>query len=310
MKLLSICIPCYKRVDLVRQTLDSIFVDNSDADSSEFEIIISENDPDKEICGLIKEYNYPNLKYVYSECEGFMNSYNSLIPATGEFLKLHNSQSKFLKGSISYLISLIKKSRNGDIYIFFSNAEINGTRYNEFDNFNDFLYSLSYWPSWSNGFGIWIDDFKKLKDSNIRLNRLFPHTSLFVTQTMHKKFMIDNTRLFEVQRVGKRGGHNKFEAFTIEFPSIISESLTKGDIAPKTYEHILRDIMTKFLPSLLFNKYIARIETFEINGYRVNIKKFFPKYAFWVSWLLVPFVPFSYLWKSMRIKFNRNETLL
>lgn len=87
------------------------------------------------------------------------------------------------------------------------------------------MYHLSYWSSWSNGFNIWKDDFKKLGD--IKLNKLFPHTSIFLTQNNAKKYCINDVILFDVQRIPKRGGHNKFEAFTIEYPSLIDDCYKK-----------------------------------------------------------------------------------
>lgn len=43
--LISICIPCYKRVDYVINTLNSIYRDNSDVSLDLYEVIISDNDP-------------------------------------------------------------------------------------------------------------------------------------------------------------------------------------------------------------------------------------------------------------------------
>ena len=49
--------------------------------------------------------------------------------------------------------------------------------------------------------------------------------------------------------------------------------------------------MTGFLPSLIFNKYIARIETFDATGFRQNIKRYFPKYAYGLVMFLSLFQP-------------------
>ena len=115
------------------------------------------------------------------------------------------------------------------------------------------MYNLSYWSSWSNGFNIWKSEFDKI-DKNLKLNKLFPHTSLFLTQHQAKLFCINDNLLFDVQRIPKRGGHNKFEAFTIEYPSLLDECCKKGHISTKCKKHILFGIMVQFLPSLLFNK--------------------------------------------------------
>ena len=98
--ILSICIPCYGRVEYVRKTLNSIFKDNNNVPLEEYEVIISDNDPQKAIEPLIQEFQKPNLKYFHTICEGFMNSYHVLTYASGEFLKLHNSQTILKKGSL------------------------------------------------------------------------------------------------------------------------------------------------------------------------------------------------------------------
>ena len=56
--LISICIPCYKRVDYVINTLNSIYRDNSDVSLDLYEVIISDNDPQKEVLSIIDQFNY------------------------------------------------------------------------------------------------------------------------------------------------------------------------------------------------------------------------------------------------------------
>ena len=104
------------------------------------------------------------------------------------------------------------------------------------------------------------DEFDKIGE--IKLNPLFPHTSLFLTQHCLGKYIINDEYLFDVQRIPKRGGHNKFKAFTIEYPSLIDAVYKSGYISMKCKKHILNDILFYFLPTLLFNKYVARIECF------------------------------------------------
>lgn len=288
--ILSICIPCYGRTDYVRNTLKSIFIDNADVPLNEYEVVISDNDPKQEIKQLAVEFqNYDNLRYYHTVCEGFMNSYYVLTYGNGEFLKLHNSQTLFKKGSLRTIIDEIKKHLNSHSLIFYTNGLLHQFKSNEYDTFNDFMYHMSYWSSWSNGFNIWKDDFKKLGD--IKLNKLFPHTSILLTQNKAKKYCIDDTILFDVQRIPKRGGHNKFEAFTIEYPSLIDDCYKKGNIDAHTRKHILKGIMYEFLPSLVFNKYIAKIETFESTGFKENIKVYFPSYSYYLVLIISVFQP-------------------
>lgn len=296
--ILSICIPCYGRIDYVRNTLKSIFIDNADVALDEYEVVISDNDPKQAIKQLAEEFKgYSNLKYYHTSCEGFMNSYYVLTYGHGDFLKLHNSQTLFKKGALRAIINEIKKYRESHALIFYTNGLLHKFKSKEYDTFNDFMYHLSYWSSWSNGFNIWKDDFKKLGD--IKLNKLFPHTSIFLTQNNAKRYCINDAILFDVQRIPKRGGHNKFEAFTIEYPSLIDDSYKKGDIDVRTKKHILKGIMYEFLPSLIFNKYIARIETFESTGFKKNIKVYFPSYSYYLVLILSVFQPIRLLFRRL-----------
>lgn len=288
--LLSICIPCFDRIEYVRNTLKSIYQDNKDVCLNEYEVVLSDNDPNQTVKTLVKEFEkYGNLHYFHTECEGFMNSYHVLTYAKGDFLKLHNSQTLFLKGALRKIVDEVKEQRKNRTMIFYTNGLLSKFHSTFYDTFENFMQSLSYWSSWSNGFNIWRQDFEKI--GCIELNKLFPHTSLFLTQYEAKKYCIDDKLLFKVQRIPKRGGHNKFEAFTIEYPSLIDKCRQNGHISIKCQRQILNDIMIEFLPSLIFNKYIARIETFDASDFRKNIKKYFPAYAYGLVWSLACFQP-------------------
>lgn len=298
--LLSICIPCYGRIDYVRNTLKSIFEDNKDVPLSEYEVVISDNDPNHEIEILTKEFKYKNLKYYTTECEGFMNSYYVLTYAKGKLLKLHNSQVTFKKGTLANLLNEIKDNDKYKPLIFYTNGFLFTGISRNYQSFDTFLNAMSYWTSWSNGFSIWNEDFNRLKD--LSLNKLFPHTSLLITQHYKKDYIVNDKHWFDTQRVVGRSGHNKFEAFTIEYPSLIDICYQKNWISKKTKKHILNKIMTEFLPILLFNKYVVKIENYDITGYSNNIKKYFPFGAYWITWLFVMLVPFKLLYRKVKHK--------
>ena len=296
--ILSICLPCFGRVDYVRNTLKSIYVDNSDVPLEKFEVVISDNDPDKEVSSLMREFPYSNLHYHYSDCEGFLNSYYVLTYGNGDLLKLHNSQVLFRRGSLRAIINEVEKVKDSKPLIFYSNGLLNSYSSKMYHSFDDYYNHLSYWPSWSNGFSIWKEDYDKLISP--KLNKLFPHVSLFNTQHDKTTFILNDIHLFDTQRVRGRKGHNKFEAFTIEYPSLVDECCKKGWISKDTEKIIFNDILTEYLPTLLFNKYIARIEFYDISGYKTNIKKYFPAGAYWKAWMYVLAVPFKMVIRRVR----------
>lgn len=304
--IVSICLPCYGRVEYVRRTLKSIYEYNSDVSLDDYEIVISDNDPKQNIRSLVSEFNFPNIHYHYTECEGFMNSYYVLTYANGKLLKLHNSQVLFRKGVLAELINEVKVNLVKKPLIFYTNGLLYKNKSKEFETFDEFFYAMSYWPSWSNGFSIWKEDFEKIE--KVSLNKLFPHTSLFITQHFKKKFVVNDNHWFETQRVKGRSGHNKFEAFTIEFPSLVDECYQNKWLTLKTKKHILYDIMIGYLPTLLFNKYVARIENYEIAGYKNNIKRYFPPKSYWLTWICVPLVPFKMVARRLHVMLQQYKT--
>lgn len=289
--LITICIPCFKRIDIVRSTLKSIYAGNSDVSLEDYEVVISDNDPEKELSSVAKEFShFPNLRYIPTVCEGFMNSYYALKYGKGDLLVLHNSQNKIRRGWLAALIQQARDYNQEKPLIFHSNGFLNRHTVETYSDFNTFMDSLSYWSSWSGGITIWKEDFDNIGD--ITIDCLFPHTSVFLTLYKKKSFIIDDRIVYIVQRVAKRGGHNKFEAFTIHYPSLVTQSYNSGHITKECKDHILSSLYREYIPTLLFNKYVARIEIFEATGFKENCKKYFPSGAYYLAWINVLFVPF------------------
>lgn len=287
----SICIPCYKRVELLRNTLKSIYEENSDVSLSDYEVVISDNDPQHEAAAVAEEFSqYANFHYFKTKCEGFMNSYFALSYGQGEFLKLHNSQVKLKPGILKTLIEEVKNNVKEKTLIFYTSGFIGHYSSLYYNDFEDFMHSLSYWSSWSGGMTIWRENFINVKD--IKVNSLFPQTSILFTQYNKNKYCINDNVIYDIQRVPQRGDHNKFEAFTIQYPSLIDSIWRKGYISKGCRDHIFKAIYEEFLPSLLFNKYIACIETFPIDGFKNNCMTYFPTKAYYIAWFNVLFVPF------------------
>ena len=306
--IVSICIPCYKRIQYVRNTLRSIYEENSDVPMSDYEVVISDNDSDHEVKQLLSEFQFDNLSYYTTDCEGFMNSYHVLTYGRGRLLKLHNSQVLFRKGTLRFLVEEAKYCLKYKSLIFYTNGFLYRNKSDSFKSFDSFFNGLSYWPSWSNGFSIWKEDFEKIRE--VSLDPLFPHTSLFITQHNKQSYVINDNYLFETQRVKGRSGHNKFEAFTIHFPALVDVCYKNGWITKQTKIDILNAILKEFLPILLFNKYIARVERFDITGYRSNIKKYFPRHAFATSIIYITLVPFKLIMRRINLLRAENKSVI
>lgn len=300
--LISICIPCYKRVNCVRNTLNSIFRDNSEVPLDLYEVIISDNDPQKEIFSIINEFNYPNLKYYHTECKGFINSYMSLKYGEGKFLKLLNSQSCFKKGGLAALLELVEKDLDKHSIILSTNGQLEKFNIVTYKSFDDFMYASYYYTSWSNAFGIWQDDYKKISH-NIVLNDLFPHTSVLMALSNKSSFIIDDRELFDIQRILKKGGHNMFKSFSIDYTSFIEDKKNANEISLMTYSKIKSDLISIFFPHLYFKTKILRVDSYDSSGFKQNLRKYYSRNTYYkiilLSWLYPILFVVKYLKKNI-----------
>ena len=70
---LSICIPCYKRINQVRNTLNSIYEANSEISMDDYEVILSDNDPEMEVKTLMDEFSDKINLFYYIVKSFYMN---------------------------------------------------------------------------------------------------------------------------------------------------------------------------------------------------------------------------------------------
>jgi hypothetical protein len=300
---LSICIPANGRYEYVRNTLKSIYSTSNIAqvNQNDFEVILADNDPKASLKVLCEEFKFHNFHYFNTNCEGFMNSYHSLTFGRAEFLKLHNSQELFNPGALPLLINFIKSNLKSKPLCFFTSALLKTGKVYEYSSFDEFMYRLSYFCTWSNGFSIWREDFNSIE--SIPLNNIFPQTSLLLTQYFKNKYIVNDQNLFHTQFVPKRSGYNKFQAFSVQVPDLVDDLLHKKIISLRTKNKIYKDILFEFLPLLYFNVNITKRELFSSEHMKDNIRLKFPKYSFYLVVLLSFFIPFKIIWRKLKISF-------
>ncbi len=110
----SICIPAYKRVSLLRKALESV-LEQSFAD---YEIIITDDSPDDEVKKLIDELKInKGIKYFYnSPALGSPANWNYAISkAEGEYIKLLHCDDFFLSPySLAKYVELLDRNPSAD----------------------------------------------------------------------------------------------------------------------------------------------------------------------------------------------------
>lgn len=269
-KLLSICIPTRGRVSILEMTLDSIF--NSKVELSEYEVVIYDSSDNDELSdSLSLKYNYPNLIYKRGENNGFFNLISALELGNSRFLKLHNDYTSFNGDSLEKMLKCLNTNLLDKSVFFFANGSLDKKVTKSFSSFDDFLFDISFFSSWSTAFGIWKSDFDKVKKNE--LNPMFPHTSLLFRLYEKKWYIVNDEELFINQEISKKGGYNLFETFAVDYLKMVQDLLKSGHISDKTFNHIKNDLYKYFLIDWYFKTKIKRNEfTFDLSNIKKSIK--------------------------------------
>ena len=237
--ILSICIPTNNRVDILRKTLNSIFEQEISAEL--FEVCVSDNSRTDETKKLIQEEfaHIPNLTYNQSSCKGFLNSIEALRLGKGTLLKLHNDYSMFNKNALGRMIDVATNHAEEKPPIFFSMGTLKiGDDIQEYRDFNTFLYSISYWSTWSSAFSVWKTDFDDFELKQIPVDHMFPHTSVLFYLVNKNKYLVDDFSYVTNLELKKKGGYNLIDNFNRIYLSMVHDLLEKKYIARDTYDKI------------------------------------------------------------------------
>ena len=297
--ILSICIPTYNRLDILRNTISSIYSDLNGVSLDDFEVVVSDNSKEHTTQPVIEEFKYENLHYYPTDCEGFRNSFFALSYGKGDYLKLNNNYTMFRKGTLRALIEQLKGLKDNKRQVIYTNGlrKIKDVAY--YDTFDSYMAGLSYFCSWSAGYGMWREDFEKVKE-NMEIDKYFPQTSLLLSQNYKHNFAIDDRNLFDDQYVPKKGGYNIFKVFSVDFLNLVYGAYANGTISEKTYKEIKRDLLYKYLSVRYFKTVIARLDNFEYTGIKKNITIYYTKWQYILMLLVAACTPLIVLYRKIR----------
>ncbi len=242
--LLSICIPTYKRPEIIRKLIKSII--SQDVDHSLYEIRITDNSDTDETAQVMKEFaDVDNLHYKKVFCQGFYNSWEALKFGEGRFLKLHNDYSIFKEHALIHMIDTIKANEKDHAQVFFSLGKLDDVRKDAtFLDYDSFMDCISFWATWSLSFSIWKTDFDRICAEGIIPDHMYPHTSFLHRLTNKDKYVVDNEIYVDNIEPAKKGGYNLVDNFgRIYLSMVIEELLQPGYISEKTYKKIRDGIL-------------------------------------------------------------------
>lgn len=297
---LSFCIPTYDRLEILRNTIESIYADLDGVDLDEFEVIVSDNQPDQSAKKVIEKFLFKNLFYFSTDCSGFLNSFNVLKCGNGQFLKLHNNYTKLRKGTLKKMIAEIKENISAKGLIFYTDGLNQNGEIKKINSFNSFMYELSYFSSWSTGFGIWRDDFLKVVES-IKIDKYFPQTSLLLSQSKKNEYIINDRPIFDNQKIPKKGGYNIFKVFSVDFISLIEKCYLSGEINKDTLRKIKFNLLYNYLSVRYFKTVIVRVDDFEKSDIKKSITTYYSNIEYYAMIMTAFISPFKFVIRKIKI---------
>jgi len=299
---LSICIPTYDRLEILKNTIESIYSDLRGVSMDEFEVIISDNERNQSSKSVVDTFNYVNLLYFSTDCEGFLNSFNSLQCGNGQFLKLHNNYTMFHKGTLKKIIDNVKDNYIEKPIIFYTNGLKKTGEIKAFDSFNAFMYDLSYFSSWSTGFSICASDFHNICDS-LEINNYFPQTSLLLCQSKKTAYIINDKPIFDDQKIPNKGGYNIFKVFSVDYVSLIEHCYFRKEISLETFRKIKSNLLFDYLSMRYFKTVIIRIDKFEKSNIKESISTYYSSLSYYLMILMSLLSPLKFVIRKIKVSF-------
>lgn len=254
--LLSICIPTNGIIEYVVPSVESIY--NQKIDNSLFEVVITDNGTDSELGEAIKNIEEPNLRYIRTDAQGFMNQLCAFKESKGIFIKMINHRALFHSGGLQKMIGLIKDYQDEKPMLYFPNGHLGGIEITKCQNLDEFINKVSFWSSWEQGVGIWQEDKGKL--DYIEYDNMFPAASILFGIRKNSKYIIYDEKItYETpsQRVRQ---YDFFNTFAVKFLNIIKELQEKGRISSKSFNYIRKDMYRRYLISYYYQIVVTKTE--------------------------------------------------
>lgn len=237
--LLSICIPTNGVSKWVIPTLRAIY--SQEVDTNLFEVIITDNGEHSTLADDLSVFRYENLHYIKTNDEGFLNLVTALKSGNGILRKMLNHRSIVIPGTIMHWLEVVDKYKKDKPIIYFSDNQLKKGGFINCPNINSFVYTLSYWASWSAGLSIWDIDVRAL--DTIKFNEMFPNTSLLLNVRKDSAYVICDEKYQNMQDETGKGGYDLFHTFAVTFLDILSELRIDNRISERTFIYVKKELL-------------------------------------------------------------------
>lgn len=285
--LLSLCIPTNGMAEWVIPAIESIYNQNCNEDM--FEVIVTDNGSDFELEDLMHKYKIEHKNLIYKKTSSilFQNQIDCFKLANGELVKFINHRSLLKDNTIKTLIEYANKFSIQKPIIYFLNNCEKSVDSDNILNFDDFMYNLSYYSSWSGGISCWRSDFSSIFNKDTYDN-YFPHLDILFAFKTNRSYLICNKELIIDQKydVSKKGRYDLFDAFAVHFLDIINNLYKNCFISKKTFDKIKRQNLV-FVISLHFEYIVKRTKcSYMLNDFWGCFNKYYSLRDFLYGYLV------------------------
>ena len=281
--ILSLCIPTYKRAEILRENLKGIYEQLKTVDTNEVELIVSDNcSPDNthEVVSSMKDLGMP---IIYNRNEVNIGADRNFLKcmrmATGKYMYLLGDDDFLEDNAIARLLNVIRGHEYGLIYID-TRSEPDGSVM-EYQNRNEFIKQVSYFYTFMSGCVFRSEAVRCVENPERYIATNLLQMPFYLQSTM----MCDRNVVIKfpvIRQLGadanNNGGYNFFEVFVYNYQTIMGEYIKDSQL----FAWLKKDIWlfvwmyTKLL--LLKN----RNGNFKIhNGWKILFKYYGKEWYFW-----------------------------
>lgn len=289
--ILSLCIPTYKRAEILRENLKGIYEQLKTIDTNEVELIVSDNcSPDNtyEVVVSMKELGMPIIYNRNEENIGAdRNFLKCMRMATGKYMYLLGDDDFLEDNAIDRLLNVLRGHEYGLVYID-TRYELDGS-VKEYQDRIEFIKQVSYFYTFMSGCVFRTDAVRCVKDAERYIS----------TNLLQMPFYLQSTFLSDLNAVIKfpilmqvgadannNGGYNFFEVFVRNYQTIIREYINDK----KLLAWLKKDIwlfVWMFTRRLLIDKNVGNFKT--ENGWQILFEYYGREWYFWWTLLKYPF---------------------
>jgi acetyltransferase-like isoleucine patch superfamily enzyme len=257
---LSICIPTFNRVSALSQTLNSIVSQEIFLQTSEIEIVVSDNCSSDNTETVMKSFTeaFPGkISYFRNEINILDRNFETALRhGKGKFLKLQNDNMFYLPTGLAFLLGVIKATENENCNIFLLNRASDLVEGEVIDcsNLDSLIKCISYQSTWIGGFGIWKKDFDELDSfSQMSHTQLTQVDALLRLATKNQRTRVICRQILSGAEISRKGGYSLSKVFGRNYLMLLSTALKLGELSHDTFKNEKQNVLIKHILPYYFS---------------------------------------------------------